>query len=413
MLSGFETPIQLWLEIPATVQSTAWQQSQAFSTAASRWNAYLNQLCVETFLHWWRDTAQSQSCEAAQIADPSTSPELWEVMNGVALTLDHTRLVLIPSEAIDTSELRTPQEWVDIPSWAGDYYLAAQVNPDEGWIRFWGYTSHHQIKANAHYEAGDRTYTLPSDALIADLNVLWVIRQLNAQEVTRGVLPPLPELTIEQAELLLEQLSPKISQEMSMLQSPRLMVSFEQWGSLLQNVEWRSRLLSHYRSTPAMAPQADTPALATVNTSTPVRLSQWFQNVFEAGWESLESLFGEANLAYSFRRTETAEGIRRVKLVSLETTFQPQSAVLMISLTPEIDGRVEVQVQLRPTPGDVYLPADVSLRLLSVASQPLQFTRSRQQDNYIQLKRFRCLPGWEFIVQIELNGTIVTEHFIS
>jgi len=25
-----------------------------------------------------------------------------------------------------------PQEWVDIPEWAADYYLAVQVNPDSG-----------------------------------------------------------------------------------------------------------------------------------------------------------------------------------------------------------------------------------------------------------------------------------------
>ncbi|MDX2215017.1 MAG: DUF1822 family protein [Oculatellaceae cyanobacterium bins.114] len=406
MFSGFETPNQFWLEIPATVQADAWQQSQVFSTTTSRWNAYINQLCVGTFLHWWRDNSPSQLGEKAQVAEPSTSPELWEVVNGTALTLDHTRLVLIPSEAIDTSELRTQQEWIDIPSWAGDYYLAAQVNPDEHWIRFWGYTSHQHIKANGHYEVGDRTYTLPSNALIADLNVLWVIRQLNVKEETRGALTPLPELTLEQAELLLQQLS----RPMSTTHSSRFMFSFEIWGALLQHTEWRSRLLSQYHSTPVVATQ---PTTVAATSPSPVRLSQWFQDVFEAGWESLETLFGEANLAYSFRRTETAEGIRRVKLVSLETPLQPQLAVLMISLTPETDGRVEVQVQLRPTPGDVYLPADVSLNLLSIASQPLQFARSRQQDNYIQLKRFKCLPGWEFILQIEFNGAIVTEHFIS
>ena len=35
--------------------------------------------------------------------------------------------MLIPSEAIDDSELEVPQEWVDIPSWAADYYLAVQI----------------------------------------------------------------------------------------------------------------------------------------------------------------------------------------------------------------------------------------------------------------------------------------------
>jgi Protein of unknown function (DUF1822) len=403
MLSGFETPIQLWLEIPAAVQAHAWQQSQALSTATSRWTAYLNQLCLGTFLQWWRDRS-SQPRESIALAEPSASPGIWEMVTGTALTLNHTRLILIPSEAIDTSELRTPQEWVDIPTWAGDYYLAAQVNPDEHWIRFWGYTSHQQIRSSGRYESGDRTYTLDSEALIPDLNVLWVMRQLGIRELTRGIFSPLPSLSVEQAEPLLRQVSAAIQ--------PRLTLAFESWAALLQNPQWRSQLLQSYSPLRNSMPMPNQ-AVAAIAQSNPTRLSQWLQNAFDSGWESLETLFGDTHLAYSLRRTEMAEGVRRVKLVSLATPLQPQSAVLMIALTPEVDGRVEVQVQLRPTPGDVYLPVDVSLELLSIAAQPIQVTRARQQDNYIQLKRFRCLPGWEFILKIELAGATVTEHFVS
>jgi len=37
----------------------------------------------------------------------------------------------------DLTKRMVPQEWVDIPEWAADYYLAVQVNPDSGWLRIW------------------------------------------------------------------------------------------------------------------------------------------------------------------------------------------------------------------------------------------------------------------------------------
>ncbi|PSO81051.1 MAG: hypothetical protein BRC41_15925 [Cyanobacteria bacterium QH_9_48_43] len=56
------------------------------------------------------------------LAPSPALPSFWEVVNGTAIALSGVRLVLIPSEAADLSELRVPQEWVDIPSWGGDYY---------------------------------------------------------------------------------------------------------------------------------------------------------------------------------------------------------------------------------------------------------------------------------------------------
>jgi hypothetical protein len=85
----------------------------------------------------------------------------------------------------------------------------------------------------------------------------------------------------------------------------------------------------------------------------------------------------------------------------------------MLSLSQEEDGRVEVRAQLRPAPGMTHLPANLMFELLTQADQPLQTVRSRSQDNYIQLKRFKCLPGWQFILKIELDGFEIREGFVS
>lgn len=69
---------------------------------------------------------------------------IWEVVNGTAIGIGETRIVLIP-EAMDTDEYEVQAEWVDIPSWAADYYLAVQVNSEDCWLRIWGYTTHKKL----------------------------------------------------------------------------------------------------------------------------------------------------------------------------------------------------------------------------------------------------------------------------
>jgi Protein of unknown function (DUF1822) len=130
-----------------------------------------------------------------------------------------------------------------------------------------------------------------------------------------------------------------------------------------------------------------------------------------------------STLSYSFRKDAVAGETRRIKLLSLHNPqdadpFAPDpsavpSVALLLSLNREDDGRVEVRAQIRPAPGDTHLPANLVLELLTVAEQPLQTVRARHHDNYIQLKRFKCLPGWHFTLKIEFNGVQIREDFVS
>lgn len=234
----FADPKQVWLESPPTTQIEEYQ----FSTPSSRWNAILNSICLNAVLPWLKAEYAPQARVWSNIS--AALPSFWEIVNGTAIDIGTTRLVLIPSETIDISELRVPQEWVDIPSWAADYYLAVQVNSDQGWVRIWGYTTHQQLKTSGHYDPSDRTYSLDGEDLILDLNVLWVARQLCPQELTRGVITPLPALPLAQAENLLQRLGdPAIA-------TPRLEVPFELWGALLDHGGWRQRLSERRQGLP-------------------------------------------------------------------------------------------------------------------------------------------------------------------
>ncbi|WP_413199245.1 DUF1822 family protein [Nostoc piscinale] len=225
--------IESCVEISETTQDAVWQQSQNFSTPSTRLQAYLNRLCLLTVLPWLEEIWGIIAKPAPNLA---VLHSFWEVVNGTAITINQTRLILIPSLAIDINEIRVPQEWVDIPSWAGDYYLAVQVNTEDGWVKVWGYTTHLHLKQPSNYSAGDRTYTLDYEDLIHDLDILWVTRQLCPDAPTKTEVEPLDNLSLTQANNLLERLgNPAVK-------FPRLTVPFSLWGALLEHGGWRQRL---------------------------------------------------------------------------------------------------------------------------------------------------------------------------
>ncbi len=147
-----------------------------------------------------------------------------------------------------------------------------------------------------------------------------------------------------------------------------------------------------------------------------ISLSEWFQNRFEADWQSLKALLGTntENLAYSFRSASELSGARvvRAKLIDMGLQLGSQAVALMVAITPEAEQKVGVLVQVHPALEETYLPANLRLGLLSKLGETLQEVRSRSQDNYIQLKRFRGLPGECFNIQVAFGDASVTEKFV-
>jgi hypothetical protein len=160
---------------------------------------------------------------------------------------------------------------------------------------------------------------------------------------------------------------------------------------------------------------------------TRVKLSQWFENVFEASWQSLEALLGtnQENLAFSFRSASglSERQVKRAKLINLGLQLGSQSVALLVALAKrdelqpaegiplEAEQKVSILVQIHPVGGETYLPPNLRLALLSESGDILQDVQSRSQDNYIQLKGFRGNPGESFNIQVAFGDASMTETF--
>ncbi|QDL07449.1 hypothetical protein DP113_05600 [Brasilonema octagenarum UFV-E1] len=417
MTCAFADPREWWLEISPTIQVQSWQQSQVYATSSSRWCAYINQICLHAFLDW----ISTEDFPSASVwhSFPGT-PAFWEFVNGTAILLDRRRVVLIPSEAIDDSELEVPQEWVDIPSWAADYYLAVQVKPDGEWVRIWGYTTHTELKSLAHYDSVDRTYCIDARHLTKDLNAFSLSYQFCREEQMKAAVASLPQLSTQQAENLVQRLGN------SSVTFSRLGVPFTTWGSLLEDEHWRQRLYQQRFTLSAVvsasARQGERVASPqeigqqSQSSQVQVNLSRWLEGIYDNAWESIETFFASnsSSLAFNFRSSTGLDlsSIKRAKLIDLGIEIESQKVVLLVALIPESSQQVSIRVQLHPANGESYLPVNMKLALLLESGEIIQEVQARVQDNYIQLKRFDGEVGECFSIQVALDSCQITENFV-
>ena len=393
MSFAFAQPTEWWLEIPSAVQTQCWQISQTLASPAHRQRFYLNQLCLQVFVPWLQ---QEYATAAAIWPDLTSLQSMWEMVGGSGVRIGTKRLVLLPVDTLDVDGFEVPQEWVDIPAWTGDYYLAIQIDPENQWLRVWGYTTHQDLKQNADYDPCDRTYCLQHQQLQTDLNAFWHICQHCPDAITQAEIAPLPTLSTNRLKQAMHHLS-----QADML-FPRLALPFEQWGGLVQSKAWFQQL---YQS----RLQATNPA-----NSLCTNLGQWTQNLFAEDWQPLDSWATKyPAFAHNVRRAEQVKGFcaPRVKFITLNAKSAPQTIALLMVLNSGVDGRMGVRVQVHSALDNHHVPAGLVLSIYSNTDQALQAIQARDQEDYMQLPYFRCLPGAQFRLQITLDEDAFSETF--
>ncbi|MEZ2278394.1 MAG: DUF1822 family protein [Microcoleus sp.] len=259
---------------------TAWHEAQEHSNPISRYNAYLNSVCLKPFLNWISEVWADEDLPQISVWQRQDLASIWEVVNGTAIEIGETRLVLIPSDEGDLEEFCVPQEWVDIPNWTADYYLPVQMNLDgddgECWMEVLGFATHRQLKYEARYNATDRTYVLPIQELTKSFVVMDITLGLNLQ----AEVSPLPSLSEVESTQLLHTLGN------SAVYSPRLLVPFGEWASFLANDECRQQLYN-LRLGIIQEP---------VVVESQSRLVEWAKTYIQAGWETIDDIIERLGL---------------------------------------------------------------------------------------------------------------------
>lgn len=399
-------PESLWLELSKQQQEDAWNFSISnyYSCDAARWNTYINYLSLNAFLTYLEGDTDFHNIDFGNISQTSSPIEnlasIWEFVNGTLMTVDGTKIVLIPSDKSNVNHFYIPQEWVDIPNWIGRYYLAVQVNLDDGWLRIWGCASHQQVREQAFFDPMDKVYCLSADELITDINVMWVARDFVPWHELKSKL--LPQLSTTYIENLFNKNKPINSFAL------RSEITFEEWGALLSSNQHRYQL---YKKCLANSQSQQSQNLQTEN-----NLCQWLENTFINGWYALDTLLHQQGktLTVQFRRDMPLNEvvIKGAKLIDLGINLNNSKLILLVGISPKIDDKYSICVQLHPDGNNNYLPPEIKLILLTSSGEVLQESVSRSYDHYIQLKKFKSLAEISFTIQVIYGYVTIREDFV-
>ncbi|NEP13843.1 MAG: DUF1822 family protein [Symploca sp. SIO2C1] len=152
---------------------------------------------------------------------------------------------------------------------------------------------------------------------------------------------------------------------------------------------------------------------------TRVNLSQWLEEVFETGWQTVDALFKPAELefAYNFRKRDITEdnglevAVKRAKLINFGTQLANNRVALIIELTPESDQKKNILLQVHPMGKENYLPPQLQLTVLDESGLIFLEAQSRSEDNFIQLQ-FAGLAGELFSIQVAFADASIIEDFV-
>lgn len=163
-----------------------------------------------------------------------------------------------------------------------------------------------------------------------------------------------------------------------------------------------------------------------------VNLSQWLQNAFDAGWQTVDSLLsssGELRLAASFRSGEKLAAIFEAtsiksnsqggaKVIHLETPQGNFSVILAVLVTPGDDSvsntqaqETDIKVRVISGSNETSLPSGLQLTILEESGAIFEETQADSGDNYLQL-RISGNESEKFSIRVTLDGISITEDFV-
>jgi len=138
-----------------------------------------------------------------------------------------------------------------------------------------------------------------------------------------------------------------------------------------------------------------------------VNLSQWLQNIFEVGWQSVEEILAPKTPSFAFRRYFITRG----KLIDLGIQRLNQSVALVVNLRQKTKTEIEIQAQVQSTDEQAYLPPNITLKALNEEGTAVMEAHTGSATTLMRLE-FIAQLGERFSLRIEVGDISITENFV-
>lgn len=142
-----------------------------------------------------------------------------------------------------------------------------------------------------------------------------------------------------------------------------------------------------------------------------INLSRWFDEIFETGWQSVDSLFNPLNTRqFAFRNfEEEATTVQRAKLIDRTMITNGFAVILVIQQKQQINDVIDITVSLYPTENQSYLPEGMQLKMSFDGGD--EVIQAKASDRWLTIS-FSGSPEEEFNLEISLGDIKVNENFI-
>lgn len=356
--------------------------------ATAKHNYILNSLCLDAVSNWLEENILEED-EAIAIPKSEYLEASWSVVTGTEITLDSMKIAVIPQANSDIAGIEIPREWVDIPQWIPDYYLAAQVDLEQKTIWLWGYVHSNTVRQQGNLDRTHQHYTLPLEKMSLDLELFGITHQL--------IKPPQPSPHSSTAKNIDKQEALEKLSEPSPF-SPRLNLSFETWLALIGDRQWCQELYKQR-------------CLNSQSKSSVTKLIQWLKSevtsTLDSGWKELNEIFppsiNTAQPAFALRSDKDLQNYaKKVKIIDLKVQLkQDITIVLFVAIAQKAENKYSIVAQLHPDSKQKFVPEAIGFQLIH-KGKVIQEATSRSQDRYLQMG---------FISPIETSFSIkVTSH---
>lgn len=142
----------------------------------------------------------------------------------------------------------------------------------------------------------------------------------------------------------------------------------------------------------------------------PINLMNWFDDVFDAGWQVIDELLNPKKLQFRSFRSNNALPIDRGHKIDLGMQLAEHSVALLVTLPPEPDSELDIVVEVYPMGNQTYLPPGLKLMLIDESEEVILMAESRDADNFIT---FRFTPDLRdlFSITVALGEVNVKQSF--
>ena len=136
-----------------------------------------------------------------------------------------------------------------------------------------------------------------------------------------------------------------------------------------------------------------------------INLENWFQEIFEAGWQMATELLETPTVIPAFRNS----GVEGGRVISIGSDNTP--IILVVRVTETSTSNRDVVVEILPELKQEFLPSGLQLLLLDSDEDPVMEATTRQDNKNIKFE-FTGTSGEAFSIKLDLFNSFFQENFI-